>query len=173
MNIGKNCSGIIHNDCSQSCVEVIFNFCPTWAEVGLWTSNQLGRKSFLFPTSCREVGFQNSVQLGQNYFFEIFSWNASKNAFLVGYHWERFFLKSLTKTPLPPATTWRIVLKIAAEARIKSLVSLATIWERLWTKYCSHWLPPERKFSCVRYECEYFFWRYMKIVFQSPLINRS
>ena len=62
------------------CRSWIWDFRPTWSEV-----------RFIFPTSCREVAFENSVQLGQNYFFEIFSWNASKNTFLVGYHWERFF----------------------------------------------------------------------------------
>ena len=77
----------------------IFYFQPTWSEV-----------CFLFPTSCREVGFQNSVQLGQNYFFEFFSQTASKNAFLVGYHWERFFLWKLPKTPVPSATTWEKLL---------------------------------------------------------------
>ena len=124
----------------------------------LLTSAQVGQKldfelptklvgsHFLCPTSCREVDFRNSVQLGQNYFFAIFSWNASKNTFLVGYHWERFFLKSLTKMPLPLATTWRSILKITTEARIKSLFSAATIWERLWTKCRSHRLPLERKF---------------------------
>ena len=40
----------------------IFYFHSTWSEV-----------CFLFPTTCREVGFENSVQLGQNYFFENFS----------------------------------------------------------------------------------------------------
>ena len=27
--------------------------------------------SFIFPTSCREVAFENSVQLGQNYFLPV------------------------------------------------------------------------------------------------------
>ena len=46
------------------------------------------RGHFLFPTTCREVGFQNSVQLGQNYFFE-------------------FFLEMLLKMPFSSATTGR------------------------------------------------------------------
>lgn len=85
------------------CVEVTYTTSLQLAAKCFLTSAQLGQKldfwlptnlvggRFLFPTSCREVDFRNSVQLGQNYFFANFSWNASKNAFLVGYHWERFF----------------------------------------------------------------------------------
>ena len=123
---------LLHNLCRScsfhfyaTCAEVIFqllpnlgrswvlDFQPTWSEV-----------HFLFPTSCREVGFQNSVQLGQNNFFEIFPQNASKNAFLVGYHLERFFencswathkkfgflghhlRRTMDKKRFSPATTW-------------------------------------------------------------------
>ena len=35
----------------------------------------------------------------------IFPWSSSKNASLGGYHWERFFLRVLPKTPIPSATT--------------------------------------------------------------------
>ena len=38
----------------------MWDFRPTWLEVG-----------FLFPTTCREVDFRNSVQLRQNYFLPI------------------------------------------------------------------------------------------------------
>ena len=84
---------IIHRfNFGADCVEVIFNFCPGWAEVEFWSSNQLGRKPFLFPTSCRKISFENSVQLGQNYFFEN-------------------FFETLLKMPFPSATTWRYILK--------------------------------------------------------------
>ena len=130
-----------------SCGEVIFNFCPSWVEVGFWTSDQLGwRLGFYSRQVVGKLILEILSNLGRIIFLQIFSWNASKNAFLVGYHWEGFFLRALPKTPIPSATTWRIVLKIAAEARIKSLVSLATIWGRLWTKCDSHRLPLERKF---------------------------
>ena len=88
---------IIHRfNFGADCVEVIFNFCPGWAEVEFWSSNQLGRKPFLFPTSCREVSFENSVQLGQNYFFE-------------------FFRKTLLKLPFSAATTGRDFSKITPQ----------------------------------------------------------
>jgi hypothetical protein len=67
---------------------VIFNFCPTWAEVGVLTSDQLGWKLFLSPTTGREVGFENSVQLGQNYFLH-------------------FFFEVVLKMPFSSATIWR------------------------------------------------------------------
>ena len=55
-----------------------FYFQPIWSEV-----------YFLFPTSCREVGFHNSAQVGQNYFF-------------------KFFLETLLKMPFSSATcTWK------------------------------------------------------------------
>ena len=118
-----------------------FNFDTTCVEVACATSLQLAAKWFLtsaqvgqmldfglptnlvggrffIPDKLSGSWFSKFCPTWAELFFWIFSWNASKNAFLVGYHWERFFLKSLTKTPLPPATTWRIVLKIAAEARI-------------------------------------------------------
>ena len=39
-----------------------FNFGADCVEVEFWSSNQLGRKPFLFPTSCREISFENSEQ---------------------------------------------------------------------------------------------------------------
>ena len=133
-------------------------FCPTWAEL----------------------------------FFAFFHWSNYKNGFLIGYHLRDVFWKMVLKMMISTATTGRDFFcahspkrqshrlplgetfwTIAAEARIKNLLSAATIWEGLWTKCRSHRLPPERKFFCARYEYECFFWRYMKIVFQNPLINRS
>ena len=38
-------------------------------DLGLPTN--LSEVSFIFPTSCREVAFENSVQLGQNYFLPV------------------------------------------------------------------------------------------------------
>ena len=153
---------------------MIFNFCPTWAEVEFWTSTQVGRKFiFLFPTSCREVDFRNSVQLGQNYFFEFFRKMLLKMPFSSAttgrdFFWDHSPKRQSHRLPLGE-TFW----KAEDEARIKSLVSAATIWEGLWTKSVFHRLPLERKFFRVRCECGCFFWRYMKIVFQNPLINRS
>ena len=140
----------------------IFYFQPTWSEV-----------CFLFPTSCREVGFENSVQLGQNYFFAFFIKAVLKMAFLLATTGRSFFWDYSPKRQSHRLPLGETFWKIADKARIKTLFSAATIWERLWTKYCSHRLPLERKFFCARYECECFFWRYMKIVFQNPLINRS
>ena len=88
------------------------NFYTTWVEVAYITSLQIAYKSnptsdqlgqkwdfllptnlvggyLLFPTSCREVGFQNSVQLGQNYFFA-------------------FFIEAVLKMPFSAATTGRV-----------------------------------------------------------------
>ena len=165
---------IIHRfNFGADCVEVIFNFCPTWAEVGFWNSDQLGWKSIFY-----------SRQVVGKLVLKILS-NLGRIIFWI-------FLETLLKMPFSAATTGRDFFcghspkrqfhrlplreafwKIADEARIKSLVFPATIWERLWTKCCSHRLPLERKFFCARYESECFFWRYMKIVFQNPLINRS
>ena len=73
-------------------------------DFGLPTNLVGGR--FFIPDKLSGSWFWKFCPTWAELFFWIFSWNASKNAFLVGYHWERFFLKSLTKTPLPPATTW-------------------------------------------------------------------
>ena len=40
--------------------------------MGFLTSDQVERKSvFLFPTNCREVDFENSAHVGQNYFLPV------------------------------------------------------------------------------------------------------
>ena len=52
---------IFKSNFPTTCREYKTHFRPTWLEV-----------YFLFPTSCREVDFRNSVQLGQNYFFAFF-----------------------------------------------------------------------------------------------------
>jgi len=105
------------------------HFCPSWSEVGFLLPPNLVGSDFIFPTSCREVGFENSVQLGQNYFFALFSWKTSKIAFLVGYHlgissfWEHSPNGQSHRLPLG-----EVFLKIADEARIKNSFSPATIW---------------------------------------------
>ena len=90
-------------------------FQPTWLEV-----------CFLFPTSCREVDFENSVQLGQNYFLRFFIWQVIKMPFssattgrsilkncrrcthkkfsFLGYHLRRI----MDKKRFSPAITWKI-----------------------------------------------------------------
>ena len=161
-----------------------FDFQPTWSEV-----------CFLFPTSCREVGFRNSVQLGQNYFFEIFSWNASKNAVLVGYHWERFFLRSLTKTPIPSATTWRNILKSRRRSTHKKFsfggyhlrrtmdkkrFSPATTWKEILMYRVRIWKfllevyedcfpkPVDKSLLNVLTSRGIFFWSRWKLLFEIP-----
>ena len=99
---------------------MIFNICPGWADVGFWLPTNLVGGRFFIPDKLSGSWFWKFCPTWAELFFWIFSWNASKNAFLVGYHWEGFFLRALPKTPIPSATTWRIVLKIAAEARIKT-----------------------------------------------------
>ena len=96
---------------------------------------------FFFSTSCREVGFQNSVQLGQNYFLAFFIEAVLKMPFSAAttgrdFFWDHSPKRQSHRLPLGE-TFW----KIADEARIKSLVSPATIWEGLWTKSLSHRLP--------------------------------
>lgn len=47
------------------CAYEFFNICPSWVDVGFWTSDQFGRKSaFLFPTTCREVVLKILATLG-------------------------------------------------------------------------------------------------------------
>ena len=166
-----------------------FNFCPSWSEV-----------CFLFPTSCREVGFENSVQLGQNYFFVNFSWNASKIAFLVGYHWERFFLRSLTKTSIPSATTWRNILKNCRRSTHKKFgflgyhlrttmdkmpFSPATTWREILLCKVRMWMfflevyedcspkPVDKSLLNVLTSRGIFFWSRWKSLFESPNIVRD
>ena len=135
-----------------TCGEVIFNFCPSWAEVGFGTSDQLGRKWVLYS---RQVVGKLILKFCPTWAELFFC---------------KFFLEMLLKMPFSSATTWggenHIFQKIAedihqntvsigyhvethlkntSKLRIKSLVSLATIWERLWTKSISHRLPLEKK----------------------------
>ena len=76
-----------------NCVEVIFNFCPTWAEVEFWTSSQLGRKSVFY-----------SRQVVGKLAFKILS-NLGRIIFL------KFFRETLLKMPFSSATTWSRILK--------------------------------------------------------------
>jgi hypothetical protein len=81
----------------------VFNFYTTFVEVAFLTSDQVGQKldfelptnlvggHFLFPTSCREVDFRNSVQLGQNYFLHFFFEEVLKTAFSSATIWRDFF----------------------------------------------------------------------------------
>ena len=73
-----------------NCVEVIFNFCPTWAEVEFWTSSQLGRKSVFY-----------SRQVVGKLFFKILS-NLGRIIFL------HFFIEVVLKMPFSSATTGRV-----------------------------------------------------------------
>ena len=123
----------------QLAAKWFFNFCPSWAEVGFWSSDQLGWR--LFFSSRQVVG---------KLILKILS-NLGRIIFL------KFFLEMLLKMPFSSATTGRDFFcghspkrksrrlpleetfwKIADDARIKSLVSPATIWKQLWTKSVSH-----------------------------------
>ena len=152
---------------------MIFNFCPSWSEVGFLTSNQLGRKSIFH--SRQVVGklvFKILSNLGR-IIFCIFQWNSSKNPFLVGYHWERFFLRVLPKPPIPLATTWRNISKNCRWSTHKKFGFGGYHLRRTMDK--KRFLPAitwKENFH-TGCECECFFWRYMKIVFPNPLINRS
>ena len=62
----------LKSDFSASCVEVIFDFDTTCAEVSFSTSVQFGQKCGCdFHPSWSEVDFENSAQVGQNYFLPI------------------------------------------------------------------------------------------------------
>ena len=59
-------------DFSASCVEMIFDFDTTCVEVSFSTSVQLGQKCGCdFHPSWSEVDFENSAQVGQNYFLPV------------------------------------------------------------------------------------------------------
>ena len=149
------------------------------------TSAQLGQKwDFLLPTKLSGSLFFISDKLSGSWFwkfcptwaelfFAFFIKAVLKMAFLLATTGRSFFWDYSPKRQSHRLPLGETFWKIADKARIKTLFSAATIWERLWTKYCSHRLPLERKFFCARYGYECFFCRYMKIVFQNPLINRS
>ena len=144
-----------------TCVEVALPTSAQVAEKWFLTSAQVGQKldfglptnlvggHFLFPTTCREVGFQNSVQLGQNYFFEFFLEMLLKMPFSSATTGRDFFCAHSPKRQSHRLPLGRNFWIIAAEARIKNLLSAATIWEGLWTKCRSHRLSLEKKFSVL------------------------
>ena len=173
-----------------------FNFDTTCVEVACATSLQLAAKWFLTSAQVGQMldfGLPTNLVGGRFFipdklsgswfwkfcptwaelFFWIFSWNASKNAFLVGYHWERFFLWALPKTQIPSATTWRNILKNCRRRTHKKFGFPGYHLKTTMDKKRFSPAPLESKFFCARCECESFFWRYMKKGFQKPLIIRS
>ena len=76
-------------DFSASCVEVMFNFCPGWAEVVFWTSDQVDRKSVIY---FRQVVGKLVLKILSKLGRIIFLW---------------IFLEMLLKTPFSSATIWR------------------------------------------------------------------
>ena len=62
----------LQSNFSASCVEMIFDFDTTCVEVSFSTSVQLGQKCGCdFHPSWSEVDFENSAQVGQNYFLPV------------------------------------------------------------------------------------------------------
>ena len=173
INFYTTCVEVTFHDFGATCGEVIFNLCPSWAEVGFWTSDQLGRRLFFIPDKLSGSWFRKFCPTWAELFFAIFPWTSSKNAFLVGYHLGRFFLKLLPKRPILSATTWRNILKNCSRSTHKKLAFAGYHLRKVMDK--KHFSPATtwKKIFCAGYESECFFWRYMKKVFQNPLINRS
>lgn len=66
---------------SANCTDVFLTSAQVGQKLDFGLPTNLVGCCFLFPTSCREVGFQNSVQLGQNYFLHFFIEAIIKMAF--------------------------------------------------------------------------------------------
>ena len=88
-NLYTVCIQVALTNFSANCGKVIFNFCPSWAEVGFWTSDQLGWR----------LGFYSRQVVGK-LILEILS-NLGRIIFL------NFFLEILLKMPFSSATTGR------------------------------------------------------------------
>ena len=123
---------------TQVAAKWFFNFCPSWAEVGFWTSDQLGWMLFFIPDKLSGSWFSKFCPTWAELFFAFFHWINYKNGFLVGYHWESFFCAHSPKRQSHRLPLGETFWTITAEARIKNLLSAATIWEGLWTKCRSH-----------------------------------
>ena len=76
---------------------MIFNFCPTWAEVEFWTSNQLGWQSVFY-----------SRQVVGKLILKILS-NLGRIIFL------QFFIEAVLKIPFSSATTGRVFSEITPQ----------------------------------------------------------
>ena len=85
----------------------------------------------------------------------------------------RDFLRALPKTLIPSATIWKYILKNCRRSTHKKLgfggYHLRTTMDKKHFLSATTW----KDIFCTGYEFESFFWRYMKIVFKKPLINRS
>ena len=130
-----------------------FNFCPSWSEVGFFTSNQLGRKSFFIPDKLSGSWFWKFCPTWAELFFAIFIEAVLKMPFSAAttgrdFFWDHSPKRQSHRLPLGEAS-W----KAEDEARIKSLVSAATIWEGLWTKSVSRRLPLGR--VTTKHLCDY------------------
>ena len=171
-----------------------------WTEVGFWLPTKLNGSLFFIPDKLSGSWFWKFCPTWAELFFANFSWNASKITFLVGYHWERFFLRALPKTPIPSAITWRSILKNCSRSTHKKFgfggyhlrttmdkmpFSPATTWREILLCKVRMWMfflevyedcspkPVDKSLLNVLTSRGSFFWSRWKPLFEIPNIVRD
>ena len=132
----------LHFHFYANCVEVILTSVQLGQKWDFY--NQLDRKSIFY--SRQVVGklvLKILSNLGRIIFLQFFNKAVLKMAFSSATTGRVFFCRHSPKRQSHRLPLGEIFWKIATEARIKSLVSAAIIWEGLWTKGDSHQLSLE------------------------------